>query len=720
MKLIVNKLKHIIIGLIIVFHSFSIHAADEMMHFYGDLIASLSADVPLPDALQYALADAMVDGGIYTHPMGLSVARLLNHFQGTPITIKTDGGFIKNGVALATIENPLLYRLLDEGLRTGNKAIIGAIRHRLIDLFYHSGWSSLFGHMEGGHRPDMPHIELYKAQRCFQAIMELTFFQRDMTEGPVITTNMERILGLLGEAKIKELYKISATQNMKDLVQYMRKKPGLYAKLVWDLPEIKYAYSIRIENANQYHDLAFEELFKNMKQTGIIDIDNKDFFALKSLFKDIRDRNDLSPQDAFRIAMYRMFQILSNIKTEQTAPINLSPEVKSKLHLEQLIGLNSQNGFLADISLRATTNEAELRLLKADIQELKNSLGGEWKKTNVISQRRVADLDIILGKFISWDRIIDIQTGRPLEIEDGRVGDIPDLRDIESYAKEYNKSPEYLESFYNMLIRLTDEEIKYLARLKAVAEVATYATAEATKDAIPDSRNSSLHHANFENDSLPHACWTKLCRTQAARNAIGKLFGINVELGHVGSLGFISFIKEKISEFKLQSLSPKNLEIKEEHTRLEHLMREYLLEMGYATKVPDGRVLTFLEMNEEQLVKVKPNFTMKGYRDWLSWSRREFYGLFFRLDLFGKARSKEIIRRIETGSEVKTKIRRIMDHWYGSGAEIPNELLSEYPLLKSSTIESLNQEGKIRLTPKGNNIYLGLRCSQIFKSSSKK
>lgn len=718
--LTVNKLKHIVLGFIILFHSFSIHAADEMMHFYGDIIVGLSADIPIPDAIQYALGNVMVDSGIYTHPMGLTVARLLNHFQGTPITIKTDGGFIKNGVALASIENPLLFQLLDEGMKTGNKAMIGAVRHRLMDLFYHSGWSSLFGHMEGGHRPDMPHVELYKAQRCFQAIMELTFYLRDMAAGPMVTTTMERILGLLGESKIKELYKISGTQNMKDLVQYMRKKPGLYALLVWEIPEIKYAYSIRIENANQYHDLAFEELFKDMKQNGILDLETKEFLAIKSLFQDIRDRNDLSPQDAFRIAMYRLFQALSNTKTEQSSQINLSPEITNKLHLEKLIGLDSQKGFLADLSLRAVNNETELRLLKTDIQELKNSLGGEWKKTSAMSLKQVADLDIILGKFISWDRIIDHQTGLPLQIEDGRVGDIPDLRDIESYAKEYNRSPEYLESFYNMLSKLTDGAIQHLSRLKAVAEVATFAIVELTKDTIPNSRESSLQHVNFENDSLPHACWTQACRIQAVRNALGKIFGINVELSNIGSLGFFKFIKEKIKLFKLKLPSRKNRVMREEQIKLEQYMREYLLEMGYATQVPDGRILTFLEMNDGQLTKVKPNFTAKGYREWWRWSGSEFWTLFFRLDLFGQYRSKKIIARIESGSEVKTKVRQIMNHWYGSGTEVPSQWLREYPLFKTSTIESLNQERKIRLTPKGHKVYLGLVCSQIFRSAVKK
>jgi hypothetical protein len=693
--------------------SLTTQAADRQTHFYGDLIMGLSADLNAYDVIQYAFGDEMVDGGLYTHPMGLDAARILSHFQGNPITIKTDGGFMKEGLAIATIDHPLLYKLLDEGMKTGNKAMIGAVRHRLIDTFFHAGWSNFWGHMEGGHRPDMPQEEVYKSQRCFQAIMELTFYLRDMSDGPVKTTQMENILSRLTQRKLGALYQISKTNNVNDLAQYMRSKPGLYAEVLWSLPELKNAYMVRIENSNAYQDLAFESLFTAMKASGYVSLDAKEYAGIKGFFTDLHDRNDLTVQDAFRLAMNRMFQTLTNTQADESANLKLPDSIKAKLHLEKLVGLNSIEALNAKVNLSATTNAGQLRLLVAEIEDLKEELGGKWKPSSQFSLTEKASLDSVAGKVISWIQVLDPNTGSPNNVNDPRMGDIPDLRDSEGFISLiFNRQPEFLDNFVSSVTGKNDSQLAYVARLKAIAELANLASIEATKDIIPNARNTSTQRVNFENDGLPHACFANGCRELAARNAIAKLFGVDAQLGHLGTLGLTEFLAEKIKEIKLKMNKTARTESEAQKARMDKLMAEHLVEVGFAQKMADGSIATEIELNPE-LVKINPKMTFKGVWTWFKWSRNEMAGLMYRMDTkFKKFRSLEIENRIEIGQEIKDRIVLTLNQKYGTGETVPSNKTLAYPTIKSGK-SALTEQGQFKITGKGNAVNYSGRCEEL-------
>lgn len=693
--------------------SLTAQAADRQTHFYGDLIMGLSADLNAYDVIQYAYGDEMVDGGLYTHPMGLDAARILSHFQGNPITIRTDGGFMKEGLAIATIDHPLLYKLLDEGMKTGNKAMIGAVRHRLIDTFFHAGWSNFWGHMEGGHRPDMPQEEIYKAQRCFQAIMELTFYLRDMSDGEVKTTQMENILGRLTQRKLGALYEISKTNNIKDLSQFMRNKPGLYSEVLWSLPELKNAYMVRIENSNAYQDLAFESLFKAMKDAGYVSLNQQEYAGVKGFFTDLHDRSDLTVQDAFRLAMNRMFQNLTNTKADESRNLVLPDSIKAKLHLEKLVGLNSIEALNAKVDHNSITNAGQLHLLVAEIEDFKEDLGGKWKHSSQLSLTEKATLDSISGKVISWIQIIDPTTGNVNSVNDPRMGDIPDLRDSEGFVSFiFNRQPEFLDAFVGSLTGKNQSQLAYAARLKAIAELANLASIEATKDIIPNARNTSTQRVNFENDSLPHACFANGCRELAARNAIAKLFGVNAELGHLGTVGFIEFLQEKIKEIKLKMSKSAAQEAASQKARMEKLMAEHLLEVGFAQRQADGSIATEIDLNSE-LIKIDPKMTLKGNLTWFKWSHKEMAGLIYRLDTkLKKFRSLEIERRIEVGQDVKDRVVLTMNEKYGSGTAVPTNKQLSYPTIKSGKDQVVN-EGQFKITGKGNAVNFSGRCEEL-------
>jgi hypothetical protein len=710
--MIIKKVSKYVGGLLLC-ASLTAQGADRQTHFFGDLIMGLSADLNPYDSIQYAFGDEMVDGGLYTHPMGLDAARILSHFQGNPITIRTDGGFMKEGLAIATIDHPLLYKLLDEGMKTGNKAMIGAVRHRLIDTFFHAGWSNFWGHMEGGHRPDMPQEEIYKAQRCFQAIMELTFYLRDMSDTEVKTTQMENILGRVTNRKLGALYEISGTNNIADLAKYMRTKPGFYAEVLWEIPELKNAYLVRIENSNQYQDLAFEELFKSMKAGGYVDLEPQEYTGLKGFFTDLHERNDLTAQDSFRLAMYRMYQSLTGTKTQQSGNIVIPESIKSKLHLERLVGLTSLAALNAKIDHGTITNSAQLRLLVASIQDFKQSLGGKWKPASEMSLADNATLNDLAGKIVSWIQIFDPSTGNANVTEDARAGDIPDLRDVEGFVRfTYSNQPEFLDNFVDSLTGKGESHINELARLKAIAEQANLASIQATKDIIPNARNTSLQRVNFENDGLSHACFANGCRELAARNAIAKLFGIDAQLGHLGTLGFTEYLQEQIKEIKMKMSKTEREKAEAQKARLETASREYLVDIGFAQKQSDGTITTELEMNTD-LVKIKPAMTLKGNLTWFKWSRNEMAGLMYRLDTkFKKFRSLEIERRIEVGSEVKDRVVLTMNERYGSGKAVPENKQLNYPTIKSGK-DQVDKEGQFKLTGKNNNVYFGIRCEEL-------
>jgi hypothetical protein len=700
------------ISLCLLCFTLNTQAADRQTHFYGDLIMSLSADLDPYSAIQYAFGDEMIDGGLFTHPMGLDAARILSHFQGNPITMKTDGGFLKEGLAIATIDHPLLYKLLDEGLRTGNKAMIGAARHRLIDTFFHAGWSNFWGHMEGGHRPDMPHEEIYKSQKCFQAIMELTFLLRDMSDAPVVTTNMKSILARISENKLAALYKISKTDNLDHLTQYMRNRPGLYSKLLWQLPELKNAFFSKIENSDQYQELAFKELFKSLKGAGIISLNENEYITLKALFHDLKDRSDLSVQDSFRLSLFRILQSLDKTTDTAANDLPISEDVLAKVHIEKLLQYNSSEAMWAKINYETSIHENNLHLLVADIEDFQTRIGG-WKRSSDLSFTEKTTLDSIVGDVLSWIQIFDPENGKIHQVEDPRAGDIPDLRDVESFVqRNYNNQPEFLTNFVAVLKNKNGEQLHELAKIKSLAEAATLATIHATKDIIPNARNTSTQRVNFENDDLTHACFANECRELAVRNAIAKLFGIDAKLGKLGTIGFVEYLKDSIKKIKLSFNKAEKLKAEQEHAQLEKLMNAYLVEIGFATVNEKGVIVTELDLNPN-LIKVNPSFTFKGLFTWFKWSGLELSGLILRADTkWKKFRTLEIVKRINTGSKVKDRVVFALNEKYGNGDPVPENHAMNYPQLSSGQ-DSVKEEGHFKLAKNGNNIIFNVKCASL-------
>lgn len=713
--------------------SVSLQAADRIVHYYYDMVMGLAGGLNAYDAIYYSLSNEMIDSGVATHPMGLVGARLINHFLGTPMNIVTDGGFIRNGVAIATIEHPLAYTLLDIALKTGNKMMIGAVRHRLIDTFFHSGWSSLFGHMEGGHGPDHAPKEIRKAQACFQAIMELTFFIRDMTEGGGKENkhNITHILGLQTPKKLEALYQSSGTRDLESLTDYMMRKPGEYAEVLWYTPVIEKAFGINVENSSQYRDFALEELFKSMKKDKIIDINVEEYFAVRKLFTDIRSRHDLSPQDSFKLALYRVYQVLTDTKVENTKHLEITPELQNKLNLARLNGINDLSSLMADVSKRQIKEAHNLRFHVADFKDFLETNSNEWKPSSQLGMYELAKLEKIIATIISWKEVIDLQTLEPHRVESIRVGDIPDYRDRENFRKDiYNNDPQRFKIYVDQLSKLAEnpEKLDYFSRLKAIAELASLAATEAHKDIIPNSRISTTQQVNFENDNLSHACFSSRCRETSARIAIAELFGINAELGKLGTLG----AKEHVADFKQSFMAkiyhfmskvikmPKFHEdrqrAEDERLRLDSAEREFLLEIGLAKKMDDKIVTILDEANNKSLTSIKPNFTVSGLKSWFSWSMQELLPVIARFDMVRMSRSREIKKRVDVGMAFKSYFVQLTNYWYGDGTPVSPEVQRSYPLLTPGSPSQLSKEGYLKLTPQGNNVYFGkMRCSDILK-----
>ncbi len=703
-----------------VFFCFALSAADTAVHFYFDLIANLASDVNKIDSFKYSLGNEMIDSGLFTHPMGLSAARILYHFQGAPISIKSDGGFVKNGVAIATIENALVYQLLEEGIETKNKLILGAVRHKLIDTFYHSGWANLFGHMEGGHRPDMPYEELYKAQRCFQAIMELTFLLRDITDGPVETTNMRKIVSSLSENMLKNFYDISGTSNIDNLVKYLRTKPGVYAELLWQVKSIKYAFGTIVENTEQYKELAFEELFKDLKISEIIKIEKNEYIQVRALFSDLKKRVDFTVQDSFRVAVFRLYQSLLLGEGDEKTHDTVFPEVlKEKLNLEKLNNFNGIEGLRAAVEHRTESRYAALKTLVANIYDLKSAMGGAWKKQNQFTSNNLTDIHKILVQVISLSQVYDLETLELLKTEESRVGSLPDRNQIDSFLKYvYEKQPDVLEKVASLLNSKSKHELLKMAKILNIAEFASQASVEATKDIIPN-RISSTQKVNFENDALPNACFAKACRMRTARATLASLFGLDVDLGKLGTMGALEFMKETIkgSKEKVSLLFSKEARAKDrmERERMEQLIREYMLETGHAVRGDDGRIITPLDEDSEiRTTKIRPKFTLRGLIAWFKWSSQDFNGIQYRIDLPGlRFRSKEIARRMDIGRRVKSELHSLLNERYGDGTPVSDEIKAKYNLPGNS--QSLETHIKFVDPISGQKAILSIgRCNMLF------
>ena len=156
MKKILVYLSTVAVVLTVQLFTQQLKAADDITHFYGSTFFAMASGIDRDFAISMAVGNEMIDRGTWTNPMGLPTPRLLFHFLGTPLQFTVNEGGLKRGLAIATIKHPLFYNLLDTGMKSKDPVKLGAALHLLIDTFFHSGYSNLLGHGEGGHRPDMP------------------------------------------------------------------------------------------------------------------------------------------------------------------------------------------------------------------------------------------------------------------------------------------------------------------------------------------------------------------------------------------------------------------------------------------------------------------------------------------------------------------------------------------------------------------------------------
>lgn len=170
------------------FHS-SAHAYAADTHFYEFYAMLRWAGYSHEVAREFALYNQWIDVQMSTSAMlpvlgmGTEVRRLF-HFPTNAVEFKITGK-AEHGIKLklfgmATKNHPMASELISEGMRVGNRFLVGGGFHVLMDSFAHSGNPYSIGHAIMGHWPDRPHTFIEKHNMMRETVFKAIVAVRDL------------------------------------------------------------------------------------------------------------------------------------------------------------------------------------------------------------------------------------------------------------------------------------------------------------------------------------------------------------------------------------------------------------------------------------------------------------------------------------------------------------------------------------------------------------
>jgi hypothetical protein len=706
-------------------------AADSQKHYYGSLFGGLATGIPVETAVMMALGNEMIDRGLWTTPMGLPTPRLLFHFMGTPVDFTVDEGAGKRLLAIASIKHPLFYNLLDQGIRTKNPVFIGAALHLLIDTFYHAGYSNLLGHVEGGHRPDMPYTEVHKARQCFQAMIEVLFILRDMTTDHPDLEIMKRIVADVSKEPTyrKALEKETGGKSVDDFVKVASRRPDIFTLILLDHDLVRNSLFTNVEKSAEYTKIMIPELVKIFNKQGYSSLSPQEIDNVSAEFSDVAARTDLDPLQTMKIIMYRILQVqdpilqrLSNpeIGLNSTKPSEADLKAKvvnAKVDFSRLAGFSNRRAFLTNIGIEAKKNAAAFGFLLANVKIFRNRI----EKTDATGKRyfiRSHDWDQatqtmaenLFPEVLSWLHLFNPTDGSLRTVEHRDLGHLVSTQyDIDWMRNLIDMNADNFNGIEQIFRRVhADPRVLQIAsRLKALAESAYHLANNQTKDIIPN-KLSPIQHVNYENDSLPHACFARDCRMDAMKNLIAEMANIKVEAEPMSIIAFIRSKVAKITKLIKEKLLFKKIEA--DIVAQDQYVREYVHGLGYGTKDASGRII--LPEDRADLFKVSPNLSVPGY---LRWTASTWKYVFRVISKFTKAKNAQIEAYIRQGEIMKTHVINALDQAYYS-----DKATGILPIPWTMTYGSLNvaktpaEWGVTGVTPTSSTGQT-MTCQSIFK-----
>lgn len=712
MKKVLAILSILTTVLTVVFYSQRVKAADSVTHLYTATLVAAAAGIDMNYALTLGLGNEQIDRGLWSTPMGLSTPRLLYHFMGTPVNFTVNEGGLQKYLALATIDHPLFYNFLQQGLQSKNPVFLGAALHLLIDTYYHAGYSNLLGHAEGGHRPDMPYDEVQKAKLCLQAIIEMNYLIRKMLpKESVDFTVMDRLLADVtkNEAFAEVLRKEAGVSSNLELRPFLENSPQMMLRIIMEHNEFRNAAFTNMEKTEGYFRLAMRHLLRDFKTAGTVALEPNDLLELESAFKDVMGRNDIDPKESLKIVVYRILLMqdpaLKKQEFKDMVKLGYDSEQLTKIlekgqfDFSNEMGVGSKEDINIAINKEAYKSERAVPYVVYGIKELisKISVVDANGKTSFLklsqwSQETHTYANNVIPEMISWMTLIDSK-GEARLTEHRDLGKIFSTQtDVQGAFRILDRFPEYLSQNLEALENLAanSEKLMQVSRMKAMADIADYIAHNATKDLFPG-KLGPTQKVIYENDKLNHAVFAHQSRISAMQALIAKTMGIVIVSEPRGFHTYLfELFKKTVSKFKFKKV----LEIAEgpDAKRIDQLKREYLLSINLAAKEADGRIVmlhekeTIMDANgkEIKLVRVNPNLTFRGYKAWTNMTRKyvgylTIMSLFPFIKFISNYKNKIIKGYIEQGRKMKSEvIKAIESEFYSNDKSAFEQFVSKY------------------------------------------
>lgn len=140
-------------------------------------------------AREFALYNQWIDVQMSTSAMlpvlgmGTQMRRLF-HFPTNAVELKITGksehGMKLKIFGMATRNHPMASELISQGMRVGNRFLVGGGFHVLMDSFAHSGNPYSIGHAIMGHWPDRPHTFMEKHNMMRETVFKAIVAVRDL------------------------------------------------------------------------------------------------------------------------------------------------------------------------------------------------------------------------------------------------------------------------------------------------------------------------------------------------------------------------------------------------------------------------------------------------------------------------------------------------------------------------------------------------------------
>jgi hypothetical protein len=694
MRRVITILSLLAIFLTSLFYGKQARAADDITHFYGSFFFATAAGVDKDFAAAMSVGNEMIDRGIWTNPMGLPTPRLLYHFLGTPVEFAVEGSMIKRGMAIATIKHPLFYNLLDVGMKTKDPVKLGAALHLLTDTFFHSGYSNLLGHAEGGHRPDMPYEEVQKAMLCFQSIIEVMYIIRDMQSTKPDLRIMERIISevMLNETYAAKLKKVTGANDINEVVTVISKRPDLFTQVILDNKVIRNSFFTNIEKTDSYAKIAMGEVLNIYKEKKYTSLSSSDLMELANQFKDVSARTDIDAQQTLKIFIFRVLQlqdhVLAKIAEADLIKNGIDPDEmksvidKGQFDFSKLGDFDSQEGFKANIENETRKNQDALRMLVANAEIFASQISqtaadgkNELMQSHAWSQDAQTFAERVFPEVLSWIRLFN-QNGNIRLTEHRDVGNLVSTQtDTDWMRNLIDQDPKFLENTIKLLKNLesNDAALAQASRLKALAEVSYHLAHATTKDLFPG-KLSPIKKIVAEDDSLAHACFAKSCRVKAIEDVVAEYSGVKLLKGPDG---FHTYAKNQMKTALAKMNIGKTSEaVDAQAAMLTEMVREHSFSMGHGTKDSSGRIT--LPSEREGLMEVAPNLNLSGYLSWTQSSAKYVFRVMAKLT---KAKNKAIMEYIQNGEVAKTAVTKALHEAYystNSTGQLPVSWLDKY------------------------------------------